>query len=391
MDNGIYYNPTKILFGRDMEAQIGEEVAPYAQRVLLVSGRNRAEQAGLLGRVRKSLEDAGIHVVELPGVQSNPVLSKVWEGIRLARQEAVSLILAVGGGSVIDTAKAIACGAPNTEDVWNYFEGKSHPESVLPVGVVLTIAGAGSESSNAMVIRNDSGEGQEVTRIYYDDRARPVVAVLDPVSTFSLPAFNTACGIADACCHVLEKYFTNTKDVEVTDRLCEGVIQSLLESSMKAIENPRDYHARSNIMWASKVAHDGTLAVGRERDTAVRLIANELTSRYNLTNGAVLAVLFPYWLEYVKDHQPERMQLFAERIMGSDPRAEGVGQRVADYVRRNFDHMGLPSTLSDLGVSREDLGEIADVVTAANGGSIGKYVVLDRDAVCELLEMAAGD
>ena len=391
MDNGIYYNPTKILFGRDMETRIGEEIAPYAQRVLLVSGRNRAEQAGLLERVRRSLEGAGIQIVELPGVQPNPVLSKVWEGIRLARKEAVSLILAVGGASVIDTAKAIACGVPNTEDVWNYFEGKSEPESVLPVGVVLTIAGAGSESSNAMVIRNDSGEDQEVTRIYRDDRARPVIAVLDPVSTFSLPAFNTACGIADACCHVLEKYFTNTKDVEVTDRLCEGVIRSLLESSMKAIENPRDYHARSNIMWASKVAHDGTLAVGRERDTAMRLIASELTSRYNLTNGAVMAVLFPYWLEYVKDHNPARMQLFAERIMGVDAQQENIGNQVADFVRRSFDHMGLPSTLSDLGVGREDFEAIADVVLSANGGSIGQYVALDRDAVLEILEMAAGD
>lgn len=390
MDNGVYYNPTRILFGKDTESQIGQEVAPYAERVLLVSGRNRAEQAGLLKRVRRSLTDAGIEITELRGVQPNPVLSKVWEGIRLARQKAVSLILAVGGGSVIDTAKAIACGVPNTEDVWKYFEGKGQPEAVLPVAVVLTLAGAGSESSDAMVIRNDDGGEAEITRTYRDERLRPVVAVLDPVSTFSLPAFNTACGIADAFCHVLERYFTNTKDVEVTDRLCEGVLTSLLESSMRAIENPRDYHARSSIMWASKVAHDGTLAVGRERDTAVRDITQQLTSRYDLTNGAVLAVLFPYWMQYVKEQDPERMKMFCERIIGTAGE-EDAGEKAADFVRRRFDRMGLPATLSDLGVGREDLERLADAVADAHGGSIGQYVKLSRKDILEILEMAAGD
>ncbi|MBD5560602.1 MAG: iron-containing alcohol dehydrogenase [Clostridia bacterium] len=386
MDNGVYYNPTKILFGKDMEKQIGEEVAPFAQRVLLVSGQNRAEQAGLLDRVRQSLTDAGVEFVELPGVRPNPALSTVWAGIRLARQEAVSLILAVGGGSVIDTAKAIAAGTPNSDDIWEYFEGSRTPAAVLPVAVVLTIAGSGSESSNSMVIRHDE---TDETRTYQDDRLRPVAAVLNPEVTYSLPAFNTACGIADASCHVLEKYFTNTTDADITDRLCEAVLRTLLETAPRAIERPNDYAARSNLMWAAKVAHDGTLHVGRERDTAARTIAHELTSRFGITNGAAMAVLFPAWLAYVADHDPKRFQLFASRMMGADFPPEEAAAHVVDYVRQHFSRLGLPQAMQDLGVDQEHFAEIAAAVAKKNGGQIGTYVPIGEKGILEILNLAA--
>lgn len=388
MDNGVYYNPTKILFGRDMEDHIGREIAPHAERVLLVSGQKRAEQAGLLDRVRKSLTEAGVQYTELSGVHPNPVLSTVWEGIKLARKEAVSLILAVGGGSVIDTAKAIAVGVPNTEDVWEYFEGTRKPASVLPVGVVLTIAGSGSESSDSMVIRNDD---TDETRTYQDDRVRPLVAVLDPATMFSLPAFNTACGIADASCHVMEKYFTNTQDVDITDRLCEAVLKTLFETAPRAVERPRDYAARSNIMWASKVAHDGTLAVGRQRDTAARTMAHELTTKHGIPNGAAMAVLFPAWLAYVAEHDPKRFQMFASRIAGIDPQDPEVAAKVVGYVRDNFARLGLPTTLAELGVDREEFAEIAEAVARQNDGTIGVYVPVDQNGMMEILEEAAGD
>lgn len=388
MENGIYYNPTKILFGKNMEEQIGAEIAPYAERVLLVSGQKRAEQAGLLDRVRESLKKADVQYVELAGVHPNPVLSTVWEGIRLARREAVSLILAVGGGSVIDTAKAIAAGTPNTEDVWEYFEGTRRPASVLPVGVVLTISGSGSESSSAMVIRNDE---TDETRTYHDDRVRPVVAVLDPVSTYSLPAYNTASGIADAACHVMEKYFTNSQNVDITDRLCEAVLTTIFETAPQAVEKPRDYAAKSNIMWASKVAHDGTLAVGRQRDTAARTLAHELTTRHGIPNGAALAVLFPAWLTYVASHDPKRMQMFASRIAGVDPGDPDAAAKAVDYVKQNFVSWGLPATLAELGVGREEFEKIAAEVASQNDGTIGAYVPIDQQGILEILKIAAGD
>lgn len=387
MDSGAYYNPTKILFGKKTEEQIGAEVAPYATRVLLVSGQNRAEQAGLLDRVRRSLTDAGIEFAELPGVRPNPDLSTVWAGIRLARQEAVSLILAVGGGSVIDAAKAIAMGAPNADDVWEYFEGRKVPASVLPVGVVLTSPGSGSESSKSTVIRNDDANE---TRTYQDDRIRPVVAALNPEVTYSLPAFNTAAGLADATSHVLEKYFTDTKDAYITDRLSEAVLQTLFEIGPRAVQRPNDYAARSNVMWAAKVAHDGSLAVGRERDTAARTIAHELTSRYGIANGAALAVLVPAWLEHTAQHNPGRFRLFAARLMGKDlPPAEAPAA-VVQFLRDYYARLGLPATLRDLGVEEEKLAEIAKTVAEQNGGSIGVFVPLNEQGILEVLEKAAG-
>ena len=387
MDNGVYYNPTKVLFGKKTEEQIGHEVAPFATRVLLVSGQNRAEQAGLMDRVRQSLTDAGVEFVELPGVQPNPALSTVWAGIKLARQEAVSLILAVGGGSVIDTAKAIAVGAPNAEDVWEFFAGKAEPASVLPVGVVLTLAGSGSESSSSTVIRHDE---TDETRTFQDDRIRPVVAALNPEVTYSLPAFNTACGLADASAHVLEKYFTDTKDADITDRLCEAVLKTLFEAGPRVMQRPNDYAARSNIMWASKVAHDGSLRVGRQRDVAARTMAHELTSRFGITNGAALAVLVPAWLEYAAGHSPERYRQFAAQIMGADA-GEDAPQQVVKYLRDYYARLGLPATLRDLGVDRENFAEIAVAVAKQNNGSIGVFVPLDEKGILDVLELAAGD
>lgn len=389
MQNAVYYNPTKVLFGKGVEENIAEEIRPFAERVLLVYGGKSAEKSGLLDRMRKSLEQAGIHVVELGGVQPNPLLSKVREGIALARDNAVGLVLGVGGGSVIDTAKAVAIGTPNPEDVWDYYAKGAEPMVVLPVAAVLTIPGAGSESSTGSVITND--ETQE--KLSYDsDKLRPVVAALNPELTYTLPAYQTAAGITDAIAHVLERYFTNTKNVDVTDRMSESVIKTLMKYARRAIRYPEDYEARAEVMWACKVAHDGTLGVGREEDWASHDIEHELSARYDVTHGAGLAVVMPAWMKYVYRHDPARFAQFAQRIFGVEYDYEYPENTAREGISRFMGFLagiGMPTSLRELGVmDEEDMDEMALRAAEHGGGSVGHFVPLKAEDIRTILQIA---
>lgn len=390
MENAIYNNPTKIIFGKGTRNQIGELARPYAANVLMVYGGTHAERSGLLDEMRASLKDAGANILELGGVQPNPLLSKVREGVHMARQNPVELVLAVGGGSVIDTAKAIAAAAPNSgQDPWDYYAKGVAPECVLPVATVLTIPGAGSESSTGSVITNDETSEKLA---YNDERIRPVFSILDPELTYSLPGYQTAAGITDAIAHVLERYFTNTKAVDVTDRMSEGVIRSLMKYAKRAIRHPQDYDARAEIMWACKIAHDGTLGVGREEDWASHDIEHELSAKFDVTHGAGLAVIFPAWMKYVSRHDMGRFAQFAMRVFDVEYDVDNPDSTVKEGIGRLlqfFESIGMPTSLRELGiVESSDLDEMAHKAAMHGGGSVGHFVPLEEDDIRNILQIA---
>lgn len=288
MENFILNSGTKIIFGRDTEKLLGEEIKNYGKKVLLHYGGGSIKRTGLYDKVTGILKDAGLDFIELSGVKPNPRLSLVHEGIELCRKEGIDFILAVGGGSVIDSAKAIALGVPYDGDVWDFFEGKAEPKENLPVGVVLTIAAAGSEASNSAVITNENGWYKKGLNVEIN---RPKFAIMNPENTFSVPPYQTACGIADIMAHVMERYFTNVTNVDLTDRLCEATLKSIIRNAPIVIENPEDYNARAEIMWASTVAHNNWLSTGRIPDFGSHRIEHELSAIYDVPHGAGLAVV----------------------------------------------------------------------------------------------------
>ncbi|MEG1157848.1 MAG: iron-containing alcohol dehydrogenase [Christensenellaceae bacterium] len=389
MDKGVFYNPTKVIFGKDSELQVGEEAAKYCDKVLLHYGGASAEKSGLLDRVRQSLKEAGLCVFELGGVKPNPRLSLVYEGINLCRANGIGFILAVGGGSVIDSAKAIACGTPNSDDVWDYFQKKKTAQAILPVAAILTIPGAGSESSDGMVITKE--ETMEKLD-YCDNRARPVFSILNPEVTFTVPAYHTAAGIFDAIAHIMERYFTNTQSVDVTDRMCEGVIRSLLKYGRTAVNEPENYEARAQIMWACKMAHDGTLGMGREEDWGSHMIEHELSAKYDVSHGAGLSVIFPAWIKYVYSKDMDRFAQFAMRVFDVEYDFKNPDATIMQGIKRLMifaKSINMPVSLRDLGINeKEALDDMAQKCAYHNGGTVGHFVKLNQDDIRNILEIA---
>lgn len=389
MNNAIYDNPTKVFFGRGMENLIGQQVNQYADRVLLHYGGGSAEKSGLLARIRLSLEDAGVQYYELGGVKPNPRLNLVYEGIKICRDNGIGFVVAVGGGSVIDSAKAIACGTPNSEDVWEYFTTDKHAKTVLPVATVLTIPGAGSESSNGMVITNEQTK-QKLA--YESSKARPLLSFLNPELTYTVPKYHTAAGIADAMAHVMERYFTHTKNVDVTDRLCEGVMRSLIKYGRQALDQPENYDVRAEIMWACKMAHDGTLGVGREEDWASHMIEHELSAQYDISHGAGLAVLFPAWIQYVYENDIDRFMQFAMRVFDVEYDAQHPSEAILQGVARLkafFASLDMPTSMQQLcPMKKEDARTLAQNVFDENGGPVGNMVKLDVEDIKNIYELS---
>ncbi|MEN9492374.1 MAG: hypothetical protein RJA63_2823, partial [Pseudomonadota bacterium] len=265
MDNFEFRNPTKIVFGRSTEHQVGAEVAPYSRKILLHFGGGSIQQSGLYDRVTASLRAAGVEWVELGGVKPNPRLSLVHEGVKLCKQHQLGLVLAVGGGSTIDSAKAIAMGAMIEGDVWDFYLGKGAPQAALPIGTVLTIPAAGSEASTGTVITKEEGW---LKRAVNSDLLYPRFSILNPELTFTLPPFQVACGAVDIMAHLMERYFTNVRDVAFTDRLIEGTLKTIIAQAPKVLANPQDYDARAEFMWAGTIAHNNLLNTGRVGDWA---------------------------------------------------------------------------------------------------------------------------
>lgn len=372
MNNFNFYTPTRYEFGRGVENRVGELVAALpAHHVLVVYGGGSAVRSGLLDRVRTSLETAGVPYTLMGGIKPNPTDDRVYEGIETVRKLGIDAILAVGGGSVIDTAKAIAAGTLYDGDFWDFFSGKTI-ERALPVGVVLTIPAAGSEGSGNAVITKIDGLHKISIRTEYV--LRPKFALLNPELTFTLPPYQTAAGIVDMMAHIFERYFSPTEGTEVTDRLCEGLIKAIMAEAHRVIAEPDNYDARANIMWAGTLAHNGVCGCGRAEDWVSHRMEHELSAVYGVTHGAGLAVVNPAWMTYMAEHRVERVAQMARRIFDvNDPDDRSAALEGISRLRQFYRAIGMPTTLAELGIDSPDFELLVTKLHENMGPVFGGY------------------
>lgn len=389
MNNFVFCSPTEFVFGKGTEERTGELVRKYgAEKVMIVYGGGSVVRSGLLRRVEATLDAAGIPYVELSGVQPNPIDLKVYEGIELARRENVDFMLAVGGGSVIDTAKAIAAGVPYDGDFWDFYLGTAKVKKALKVAVVLTIPAAGSEGSGNSVITKVDGLHKLSLRV--PELLRPVFSILNPELTFTLPPFQTACGITDMIVHIMERYFTNTPDTEIADRMCEGTMIAVMHEAYKVIADPYDYQARANIMWCGNIAHNGTCGVGCEEDWGSHFMEHEVSAVYGVTHGAGLAVMTPAWMTFMADHNPRKIAQFAVRVMGV-PAGDDLKSVALEGVARfkAFLHdIGLATDFKGLGIENPDIDLLVHKLHENKGPLVGNYVKLTPEYSREIYLLA---
>ncbi len=389
MNNFVFYSPTEFVFGKATEMQVGALARKHgARKVMIVYGGGSVVRSGLLDRVKQSLREAGIEYCLMGGVQPNPVDTKVYEGIEFCRREQADMLLPVGGGSVIDTAKAIAAGALYEGDFWDFYIGKAKVTKALKVAVVLTIPAAGSEGSGNTVITKLDGLQKLSLRV--PEVLRPVFSIMNPELTYTLPPFQTACGVADMMAHIMERYFTNTQEVEIGDRLCEGTLMAIINEAPKAMRNPEDYGARANLMWAGMIAHNGTCGVGCEEDWASHFLEHEISAIYGVTHGAGLSVIFPAWMTWMVEHNVGKIAQYAVRVWGvpesEDKKAvalEGIGK-----LKAFFSSLGLPVTFKELGVENPDIDRLADSLHRNKGELVGNYVKLTKLDSKEIYRLA---
>lgn len=389
MDNFTFYSPTYFAFGRDTENEVGHYVKRFGgTKVLIHYGGGSVKRSGLLDRVIQSLEKEQIPYVELGGAVPNPLSGLVYEGIELCRREKVDFILGVGGGSAIDSAKAIAAGAVYDGDFWDFYEKDLIIEDALPIGTILTLAATGTEGSNSSVITKEEGM---LKRGAGGDAIRPIFSILNPELTFTLPPEQTANGVADIMAHVFERYFTNTRDVEVTDRLCEAVLLTMIKESPKVIENPEDYEARANIMWAGMIAHNDLCGVGREQDWSSHGIEHELSALYDVAHGAGLAVIFPAWMKYVMHHDINRFAQMAVRVWGCEMDFANPEATALEGIKRLegfWKSLGLPLNFEELGAKEEDIPFMVKNIGLKEGQYMGNFVPLYNEDIEKIYRLA---
>ena len=388
MENFVFQNRTKIIFGRGTETQVGGHARGHTKKALLHYGGGSIKKSGLYDTVVKSLKSAGVDFVELGGAQPNPRLSLVREGIDICRKNGIPFILAVGGGSAIDSAKAIAVGVPYKGDVWDFYSGKAAPQEALDVATVLTIPAAGSESSPSSVITNADGS---LKRGLTNDIIRPVFSILNPELTFTLPAYQTACGAADIMAHIMERYFTTTPNADFTDRLCEATMKAVIHNVPACLKNPADYDARAEVMWAGAVAHNDLLGTGRNQDWASHGIEHEISGIYDVAHGAGLAVVFPAWMKRVYKSNINRFVQFASRVWNIEidfHNQEKTALAGIAALENFFVSIGMPIRLKDMNIKPDRLEEMADKATGNNSYTIGGFVKLGRNDVLEILKLA---
>lgn len=392
MENFTFYSPTEFVFGRGTQEKTGELVKRYGgSRVLLVSGGQSAERSGLLPEVRRSLAEAGIAVVEQKGIQPNPVADKVYEGIDLARAENIDFILAVGGGSVIDSAKAVALGAVYDGDFWDFYSGKATPAKALPVGVVLTIPAAGSEGSGNSVITKFDEKGRHKISVRYPMVLRPRFAVMNPQLTMTLPPFQTACGIVDMLSHIFERYFSNTPDCQVTDSIAEALMRSIMAEALRLFANPDDYQPRANIMWAATLAHNGLCGTGKQEDWASHRLEHEVSAFHDVAHGAGLAVIVPAWMTFVSRSNPAKVESFATNVLDISREGKSSAElcRLAVEALKGFYHtLGLTTSLRELIGGEPDIDVLVDSLRGNMGDTLGFYVPLSMADCAEIYRLA---
>lgn len=389
MDNFQFYSPTEFIFGKETEAQAGEMVKKYGgKKVLLHYGGKSAANSGLLDKVKESLEDSKIEYVELGGVKPNPRDTLIYRGIDICRKEGVDFILSVGGGSCIDSSKAIALGVPYDGDFWDFYGSGKVVRKALPIGTILTIAAAGSEGSGASIVTKEDGW---LKRDVSSDLLRPKFSILNPELTCSLPPYQTACGATDIMAHVFERYFTNTKEVEITDRLCEAVLMTMIKETPRVIADPGNYEARANIMWAGTVAHNDIVGVGRSQDWNSHAIEHELSALYDVAHGAGLAVIMPAWMEFVYKHDIMRFAQAAVRIWGCEMNFINPELTALEGIRcfRSFlSYIGMPINFEELGAREEDIPKLVEKMGIGNGRT-GGFVQLSSNDIIEIYRIAA--
>ena len=388
-----YHAPTHVVFGKNAVEKVGTLVKEQGcKKVLIHYGGGSAKRSGLLDRVAQSLEAAGVAYIQLGGVVPNPRLGLVKEGIALCRKEGVDFILAVGGGSVIDSSKAIGYGLTNEGDVWDYYAKKKVPTACAPVGAVLTIAAAGSEMSNSSVITNEDGW---LKRGLSSEYSRCKFAIMDPTLTYTLPAYQTASGAADIMMHTMERYFTAVDaPMNLTDNLAEGLLRSVMKDVTAALRNPEDYEAHAGLMWASSLSHNGLTGCGTDGgDWASHQLEHELGGKYDVAHGAGLCAVWSSWARTVMPANPARFAKFAVNVMGVEPGADDMetANRGIDAMEAFFQSIGMPTRINQMGItlSEEDMRELAHKCSFMNTRKIGKFVPLDREAIYEVYKLAS--
>lgn len=393
MENFQYYTPTKIIFGRGAEEQTGQlAVEQGCKKVLVHYGGGSVVRSGLLERIYRSLDAVGISYVSLGGVVPNPRLSLVYEGIRLARKEQVDFILAVGGGSVIDSAKAIGYGVANEGDVWDFYEKRRTAKACLPIGVVLTIAAAGSEMSDSSVITKEEGW---LKRGYSSNYARARFAVMNPELTMTLPKYQTASGCVDIMMHTMERYFNHSENMEMTDGISEHLLRTVMKNAKILMNEPDNYQARAEVMWAGSLSHNGLTGCGTGGgDWASHQLEHELGGMFDVAHGAGLAAVWGSWARYVMDAAPERFAKFAVNVMGVEPEAEKLktAQKGIEAMEDFYRALDMPVCIGDMGIelAEEQMRELAEKCSHFGKRTIGCIKKLDQEDMYRIYKEARG-
>ena len=392
MRDFVYYAPTEVVFGKESEEQVAGLVKKYGgHKVLVHYGGRSAKKSGLLDKIFALLRQGGVDFVELGGVVPNPRLSLVQKGIDLCRKEKVDFILAIGGGSVIDSSKAIACGVPFDGNVWDIYMGKAEPASYLPVASVLTIPAAGSEMSDASVITNEDGD---VKVGYSNPMSRPKFAIMNPVRTFTLPPYQTAAGVTDMMMHTMERYFSPEDDMDLTDALAEAVLRSMKENVYKVLADPEDYRARAQIMWGGSVAHNDLTGCGMTGDWATHQLEHELSGMFDVTHGAGLAAIWPSWARYVLKVNVSRFVRFAVNVMDvpndfTDP--EGTALKGIEAMERFYHAIGMPINIHELigkEITDDEIREMVRKCSRNGTRTQGSFKVLHPEDMEKIYRMA---
>ena len=386
MENFIYQNPTKIIFGRQQQFFVGEEIVKYGKKVLFHYGGSSIKKSGLYDQVRQSLKKQNLEIFELGGVVPNPRLSLINEGIKICRDKQIDFVLAVGGGSVIDSAKAIAAGAKYEGDVWDFFSKGMVCTASLPLGTILTLPATGSEMNFRCVVTNDKTKEKRGATF-----ANPAFSILNAELCATLPKHQVANGVVDMLAHVFERYFTNTKNVELTDRQMEAVMKAIIELGPEVYKDPTNYDKYAQIMWAGTIAHNYSLCVGRETDWATHNIEHELSGMYDVAHGAGLAVLFPAWMKYVYKHDINRFVMFASRVMNVEVDyfdLEKTAYQGILALEKFYQSLDMPATLRDLQIPESSIDQLASDATRQGKITQGTFIKLDTEDIKKILQLA---
>lgn len=392
MENFAYYTPTKVVFGKDEEKNVGKLAKDFgAKKVLIHYGGGSAVRSGLIDKIKTSLTEENISFVELGGVKPNPRLSLIYEGIKLAKENSVDFILAVGGGSVIDSAKGIGYGIanPDIEDVWDLYIGKKKTQKCAPIGVVLTIAAAGSEMSGGSVVTK---EDEQLKRSYGCDNARPKFAIMNPELTYTLPKYQIACGVVDIMMHTMERYFSPVGNLELTDKIAEGLLRTMIKYGKLSLENPHNYEARAEIMWASSLAHNGLTGCGGIGDWSTHQLEHDLGGVYDIAHGAGLSAVWGSWARYVYKENPKRFVQFAENVFGIEKIGtdEEISIKGIEAMENFYKDIEMPISISETGInlSDEDVEMLAEKCSNNGTRYIGSFKKLFKEDMAKIYSMA---